>query len=83
VYHNGIIQQQLNRYYFSKNAPYLFKQKNGVGTMQHVNVGEGVIIFNNYEKKEWIDYNINYKYYISSVQKIIDQLNNNNQLTLF
>ena len=83
VYYNNEKQQQLNRYYFSKNQPYLFKQKHGVGTMQHVNVGEGVKIFNNYEKKKWLDYKINYQYYISSIQKIIDQLNNNNQLILF
>lgn len=83
VFHNNEKQQQLNRYYFSKDKPYLFKQKHGTGTMQHVNVGEGVKLFNNYEKKEWLDYKINYQYYISSVQKIIDQLNNNNQLTLF
>lgn len=83
VYHNNEKQQQLNRYYFSKNEPYLFKQKHGIGTMQHVNVDQGVKIFNNYEKKEWLDYKINYQYYISSVQKIINQLNNNNQLKLF
>lgn len=83
VYHNNKKQQQLNRYYFSKNQPYLFKQKHGIGTMQHVNVNQGVKIFNNYEKKEWINYKINYQYYISSVQKIIDQLNNMNQLKLF
>lgn len=83
VYHDGKIQQQLNRYYFSKNEPYLFKQKHGIGTMQHVNSGEGVKLFNNYEKKEWLDYKINYQYYTSSVQKIIDELNNMNQLKLF
>lgn len=83
VYHNGQIQQQLNRYYFSKNAPYLFKQKNGVGTMQHVNVGEGVEIFNNYEEKSWEEYNVNYQYYISKTQKIIDEINLLNQLKLF
>lgn len=83
VYHKNEKQQQLNRYYFSKSEPYLFKQKHSVGTMQHVNVNQGVKIFNNYEKKEWIDYKINYQYYISSVQKIIDQLNNMNQLKLF
>lgn len=77
------IQQQLNRYYFSKNAPYLFKQKNGVGTMQHVNVGEGVEIFNNYEEKSWEEYNVNYQYYISKTQKIIDEINLLNQLKLF
>lgn len=83
VYHDGKIQQQLNRYYFSKNAPYLFKQKHGVGTMQHVNVGEGVQIFNNYEKKSWEEYNVNYQYYISKTQKIIDEINLLNQLKLF
>lgn len=83
VYHNGQIQQQLNRYYFSKNAPYLFKQKNGVGTMQHINVGEGVKIFNNYEEKSWEEYDVNYQYYISKTQKIIDEINLLNQLKLF
>ena len=83
VYHDGKIQQQLNRYYFSKNAPYLFKQKHGVGTMQHVNVGEGVKIFNNYEEKSWEMYNVNYRYYISKTQKIIDEINLLNQLKLF
>ena len=83
VYHNGEIQQQLNRYYFSKKGAYLFKQKNGVGTMQHVNVGQAVILFNNYEEKSWEDYNINYNYYVSATQKIIDEIANFNQLTLF
>ena len=83
VFWNGNIQQQLNRYYFSKNAPYLFKQKHGVGTMQHVNVGEGVKIFNNYEEKSWEEYNVNYQYYISKTQKIIDEINLLNQLKLF
>ncbi len=83
VYWNGKIQQQLNRYYFSKNAPYLFKQKYGTGTMQHVNVGEGVIIFNNYEEKPFKEYLLNYQYYISKTQKIIDEINNLNQLNLF
>lgn len=83
VYHNGEIQQQLNRYYFSKNGPYLFKRKYNLGTMQHVNVGEGVIIFNNYEKKSFNEYNVNYQYYISKAQKVIDEINHFNQLTLF
>lgn len=83
VYHNGKIQQNLNRYYFSKNSPYLFKRKFDAGTFQHVNVGEGVKIFNDFEKKEWVDYEINYQYYISKTQKIIDEINRFNQLTLF
>ena len=77
------IQQQLNRYYFSKKGAYLFKQKNGQGTMNHVNVDNPVILFNNYEDKSWEEYNINYNYYISATQKIIDELQNLNQLTLF
>ena len=83
VYWNGEIQQQLNRYYFSKKGPYLFKRKNNIGTMQHVNVGEGVILFNNYEKKKWSEYNINYQYYISKTQKIINEIDRYNQLSLF
>lgn len=83
VWWNSEIQQQLNRYYFSKNAPRLFKQKDGVGTMQSVNVGEGVILFNEYKELPWEEYKINYQYYISSTQKIIDEINRFNQLTLF
>ena len=83
VYHNNEKQQQLNRYYFSKNAPYLFKRKHDIGTFQSVNVGEGVKIFNNYEKKTWLEYEINYNYYISATKKIIDEINNFNQLKLF
>lgn len=83
VYHNNTIQQQLNRYYFSKSAPYLFKKKKTKTTMEHVNVGEGVILFNNYEKKEWEDYNINYTYYLNKIYGIINTISNNNQLSLF
>jgi len=82
VTHNGQKQQQLNRYYFSKSAPYLYKQKLG-GNIEHVNVGEGVELFNTYVEKEWKDYKINYSHYIKKTEKIIDSLNNNNQMTLF
>jgi len=83
VYWNGTLQQQLNRYYFSKNGAYLFKQKFGQGTMQHVNVGQPVTLFNNYINKSWEDYNVDYNYYISATQKIIDEIANFNQLKLF
>ena len=83
MYWNGEPQQQLNRYYFSKKGAYLFKQKYGQGNMSHVNVDNAVILFNNYEDKPWEEYNINYNYYISTTQKIIDELQNLNQLTLF
>ena len=83
VYWNGEIQQQLNRYYFSKKGAYLFKQKYGQGTMQHVNVGQPVIIYNVHKETSWEDYNIDYNYYIASTQKIIDEIANFNQLTLW
>lgn len=83
VYWDGKVQQQLNRYYFSKNAPYLFKKKKTKHTMEHVNVGQGVALFNNYEEKEWKDYKIDKAYYISKVYEIITELNHNNQLSLF
>ncbi len=83
VYWNGEIQQQLNRYYFSKKGAYLFKQKHGQGTMQHVNVGQPVILYNVHQDKSWEDYNVDYNYYIASTQKIIDEINRFNQLTLF
>jgi len=83
VYHNGEKQQNLNRYYFSKTAPYLYKRKYDTGTFQHVNVGQGVKLFNNYKEKSWEDYKINYQYYISKTQEIIDEIDRHNQLTLF
>jgi hypothetical protein len=83
VYHNNMVIQNLNRYYFSTNKPYLFKRKNNQGTLQHVNVGQGVELFNNYVDKPFEEYNIDYSYYISSTQKIINEINNFNQLKLF
>jgi len=76
--------QNLNRYYFSRNKPYLFKVKKGKTTFEHVNVGEGVMLFNKYEKKEWKDYNIDYSHYIAKARKIIDEVTSEKrQLSLF
>lgn len=83
MYHNGNVQQNLNRYYFTKGGPYLFKRKQNIGTFQHVNVGEGVTLFNNHIEKPWDEYNINYQYYIRKTRTIIDEINRYNQLTLF
>lgn len=80
---NGEKQQQLNRYYFSKNSPYLYKKKEGKKTLENVNVGLGVQLFNNYVEKPWDDYKINKSYYIAAVRKIITEMNNNLQLKLF
>lgn len=50
---------------------------------QHVNVGQGVELFNTYIDKPFEEYDIDYQYYISQVYKIINEINNYNQLTLF
>lgn len=83
VIHNNEIQQNLNRYYFSKQAPYLYKKKDTKQTLDNMNVGEGVILYNNHQEKPWEEYNINYNYYIRKTQEIIDKMKNLNQLTLF
>lgn len=74
VWHNQTQVQNLNRYYFNKNAPYLYKQKKGKNTFEHVNKDSGVILFNKFEDKPWEEYKINYPYYISKTRKIIDAL---------
>lgn len=83
VYHNGKVQQQLNRYYFSKNSPYLYKKKKNKTTMEHVNVGQGVTLFNEYIEKPWNEYNIDTSYYLSEVNAIIQEISNYNQMKLF
>lgn len=83
VFWNNQPQQRLNRYYFSKNGPYLFKRKKGKSTLEHVNVNQGVILFNEYEDKPWEEYKINTQYYINKVKEVIIEMNNNNQLSLF
>lgn len=51
--------------------------------MQHVNVGQGVVLYNNSIDVDWSERNINYAYYISATQKIIDEIARYQQLTLF
>lgn len=82
VYHNNEKQQQLNRYYFQKGAPFLFKKKPNKN-LEHVNVGQGVRLFNTYEDIPFEDYKINYSFYIKKCRDIVDTLNRFNQLTLF
>lgn len=83
VYWNNEIQQQLNRYYFSKDGTYLYKKKYNNTTLEHVNVGEPVLLYNIHEEKPFEDYNINYSYYISKTKAIVSNLYNNYQLKLF
>lgn len=74
-------QQRLNRYYVSKNTPYLYKQKEG--KEQHMLKGYGVQLYNNHEDKSMKEYNINYDFYIAKTMDVINELQRKNQLTLF
>jgi hypothetical protein len=83
VYHNNQKVQNLNRYYFQKTAPLLFKKKKVRGSaFENINAGEGVCLFNNYQEKSWEEYNINYSHYIKKAATIIDNITNK-QLSLF
>lgn len=80
---NNKDQQRLNRFYVSKNAPYLYKRKKDKTTLENVLVGFGVQIYNNHTEKPLNEYNIDYRYYISKLNSIILELSNNNQISLF
>jgi hypothetical protein len=82
VFHNGKKVQNLNRYYFQRNAPMLFKKKKGKQSFEHLNVGEGVCLFNKYEEKPFDEYKINYSHYIEKAANIIAGIENK-QLSLF
>lgn len=69
------------RYYISNKGGSLFKKSND-GRISGVSVGFVTTIFNNYEKKEMKDYDINYSFYIKECNKIIDQIEVK-QLSLF
>lgn len=84
VYHNNNIVQNMNRYYFSKSGPFLFKKKYTKDTFEHVNVGEGVYLFNKYIEKSFEEYNIDYSHYTKKARQIINDLKTNQrQLSLF
>jgi hypothetical protein len=87
VFYEGKKVQNLNRYYFQKKGAYLLKRKkepkNGKkSNFEHVNVGEGVCLFNNYEEKSFAEYDINYSHYIEKACTLITEILNR-QLTLF
>ena len=90
VYNNETVQN-LNRYYFSKNSPFLFKKRKntslkykGTSNLEHINSGNGVTLYNNHVDKDFNEYNVNYSYYISKTREIIDDLKKDRrQLSLF
>ena len=86
VFYNGSQVQNLNRYYFSTPAPLLLKKKKAKSSanFENVNVGDPVLLFNEYEEKPIEDYKINYNHYIRRAKEIIGALEiKKQQLSLF
>ena len=84
VYHNGEIVQNLNRFYASNNAPYLYKKKKESIDFEHIFSPSGVAIFNRYVEKPMSEYRINYNYYIEEARKVLIDLGLlSEQTTLF
>lgn len=78
VEYNNKIIQRINRYYVSTNGAYLYKCKiddkgkryNFINMLK----SSGVSICNNLENYETFPKNINYRYYITEANKIINQM---------
>jgi hypothetical protein len=73
--HGDEILQKTNRFYASSSysEPYLYKVDEQMNR-HHLLKDSGVTIFNDYNKKEMKDYEINYDYYIREAKKIIYKL---------
>jgi hypothetical protein len=87
VFYEGKKVQNLNRYYFQRGGAYLLKRKkeskNGKRpSFEHVNVGEGVCLFNDYVEKSFKEYDVNYTHYIEKAYTLVTEILNR-QLTLF
>lgn len=73
-------QQRLNRFYASTKGGYIYKCRNG--KQSHLLKESGVMIYNNHDPNVFPT-DINYKFYIAQINKIISEISNKNQLTLF
>lgn len=71
VYHGSIPVQRINRFYASTNDYYLFK-KSPEGRVTNMLTKSGVTILNTYDEKLIEHRHINYQYYITEAQKIIN-----------
>lgn len=83
VEYNGQTQQRTNRFYASTDGCFLYKWKidDGVKKYQNMLTASGVTLLNNFDDlKE--NPKINYQYYITEANKIINQLKTK-QLSLF
>lgn len=73
-------QQRLNRFYASTKGGYIYKCRNN--KQSHLLKESGVQIYNNHNNKDFPN-DVNYRFYISEINKIINQINRNNQIDLF
>lgn len=71
VWHGNIPVQRINRFYASTNDYYLFK-KSTEGRVANMLTKSGVTILNTYDEKPIEHRHINYQYYITEAQKIIN-----------
>lgn len=74
--------QKTNRYYVSKTQSKFYKKHKEKGSLNDLCAGYNVELLNDYIERDIKDYKINYNYYISATQKIIDVLEPK-QLELF
>lgn len=77
---NNQILQKTNRFYAGKGSESAYIYKIEGEKKHHILKNSGVILFNNFVKKD--NYNINYNYYINEANKI-KNLIEPNQLSLF
>ena len=73
-------QQRLNRFYASTKGGYIYKCRDN--KKNHMLKDSGVMIYNNHNP-DIFPTDVNYKFYIAEINKIINQINNNSQLSLF
>lgn len=78
---NGKKQQRLNRFFVSKNGAYLYKTREG--KKYNMLKGWGVQLYNRHENKPLSEYNLDTKFYLQAVNKLISEIERNQQLTLF
>ncbi len=74
-------QQQLNRYYVSKSGAILYKKKKTKKKMDNMLKGWGVKLYNNHDEN--MKHDIDYRYYIQKAKETINNIQRNNQMTLF
>lgn len=82
IIYNNQTQQQLNRFFVSKKGAYLYKQKEGKTTYEHVFKDGGVILLNQKTDKTPQELQVDFQYYIRKANEVI-KLFEKSQLELF